>query len=127
VNQAAALDKALAEVGKSIDVAINLKVDDEIIYDRMSGRRSCPACGAVYHVTNIKPKVAGQCDEGCGALIQRPDDNLEVVKKRLETYHEQTAPVVGYYKKHGTVKDIEANRGADVVDVAIRAILDGLN
>ncbi|MFC1652940.1 adenylate kinase [Planctomycetota bacterium] len=126
VNQAAALDKALTEVQKPLDLAINLKVDDEIIYERMSGRRSCPVCGAVYHVTNLKPKVEDQCDMGCGALVQRPDDNLEVVKKRLDTYHEQTEPVVGYYQEKGIVKDIEANKGADAVDVVIRQILDEL-
>jgi adenylate kinase len=126
VNQAAALDKALGVVGKSLDLAVNLIVDDEIIYDRMSGRRSCPVCGAVYHITNLKPKVEGQCDNGCGALVQRPDDNREVVQKRLETYHEQTEPVVGYYRENGHVKDINANKGADAVDVVIRELLDAL-
>lgn len=126
VAQAQALDKALGELGQPLNVVINLIVDDEIIYDRMSGRRSCPRCGAVYHVTNLKPKVDGQCDADCCELIQRPDDNLEVVKKRLETYHEQTKPVVGYYQEHGTVKDVEANQGADAVDIVIREVLDEL-
>lgn len=127
VNQAAALDEALAGLGQPIDVVINLTVSDKVIFDRMSGRRSCPTCGAVYHITNLKPKVEGKCDAGCGDLIQRPDDNLDVVKKRLETYHEQTKPVVGYYQKHGTVKDIQADQEADAVDGLIHTILDGLN
>ncbi len=124
VNQAEALDKALAAQGTPIDVVLNLEVNDEVIAERMSGRRSCPKCGAVYHVTNLKPKVEGKCDNDGEDLIQRPDDNAEVVKKRLVHYHEQTAPVVGYYKSSGaSVHDIDANSGADAVDEVIRAIL----
>jgi adenylate kinase len=125
VNQAEKLDQALEHEGKKIDVIFNLQVDDAVIADRMSGRRSCPKCGAVYHVTNFKPKKDGVCDNDGEALIQRPDDNLDVVKKRLETYHEQTKPVVDYYKDTGAnIHDIDANGGSDVVDVALCGILD---
>ena len=125
VNQASELDKSLAANGKKIDVVLNLEVNDAIIAERMSGRRSCPKCGAVYHLTNLKPKVEGVCDNDGETLIQRPDDNLDVVKKRLETYHEQTAPVVGYYKRSGVpVHDIDANHGADAVDIVICEILE---
>ena len=125
VNQAAELDKALTANAKRIDVVVNLMVNDDIIAERMSGRRSCPKCGAVYHLTNLKPKVEGVCDNDGEALIQRPDDNLEVVKKRLETYHEQTEPVVGYYKDSGAqVQDIDANHGADAVDKVIVELLE---
>jgi len=125
VNQASELDKSLKANSKSIDVVLNLQVNDDIIAERMSGRRSCPKCGGVYHLTNLKPKVDGVCDDDGKTLIQRPDDNLDVVKKRLETYHEQTEPVVGYYKSSGVkVSDIDANGGADVVDVVICEILD---
>lgn len=125
VNQAAELDKALAANGISVDVVLNLIVNDAIIAERMGGRRSCPKCGAVYHLTNLKPKVDGVCDHDGETLIQRPDDNFEVVKKRLETYHEQTAPVVGYYKESGAVlHDIDANHGADAVDEVIVEILE---
>jgi adenylate kinase len=128
VNQASELDKSLAANGKKIDVVLNLQVSDEIIAERMSGRRSCPKCGAVYHLKNLKPKVEGVCDDDGEALIQRPDDNLDVVKKRLETYHEQTAPVVGYYKSSGApVYDINANHGADAVDVVIFEILEKIS
>ena len=124
VNQASELDKSLAANSKKLDVVLNLQVSDDIIAERMSGRRSCPKCGAVYHLTNMKPKNEGICDNDSEPLIQRPDDDLEVVKKRLVTYHEQTEPVVGYYKKSGTaVHDIDANGGADVVDVVIKKIL----
>ncbi len=125
VNQASELDKSLEANGKKIDVVLNLQVNEDIIAERMGGRRSCPKCGGVYHLTNLKPKVDGICDDDGEALIQRPDDNLEVVKKRLETYHEQTEPVVGYYESSGAmVHDIDANGGADVVDVVICDILE---
>ena len=125
VNQASELDKALEANGSKIDVVLNLQVNDDIIAERMSGRRSCPKCGGVYHLTNLKPKVEGLCDDDGETLIQRPDDNLDVVKKRLETYHEQTAPVVGYYKNSGAVvHDIDANGGADAVDIVICDILE---
>lgn len=127
VNQAGELDKSLAAQGSSIDVVLNLEVDDQVIAERMSGRRSCPECGAVYHITNLKPKVEGVCDNDGTALVQRPDDDLEVVKKRLETYHQQTEPVVGYYKNNQTkVFDINANRDPDDVDAEICGILKGL-
>ena len=125
VNQASELDKSLAANGTQIDVVLNLMVSDDIIAERMSGRRSCPKCGGVYHLTNLKPKVDGICDDDGEALIQRPDDDLEVVKKRLETYHEQTEPVVGYYKASAAqVHDVDANHGADAVDVVIVDILE---
>ena len=127
VNQAGELDKSLAAQGSSLDVVLNLEVDDQVIAERMSGRRSCPECGAVYHITNLMPKVEGVCDNDGTALVQRPDDDLEVVKKRLETYHQQTEPVVGYYKSSQTkVFDINANRDPDDVDAEIGGILKGL-
>jgi adenylate kinase len=128
VNQARELDASLAKQDCSIDVVLNLEVNDEVIAERMSGRRSCPKCGAVYHITNLKPKVDGVCDSDNESLIQRPDDDLEVVKKRLETYHLQTEPVVGYYRENQTkVCDIDANRDPDSVDTVIREILENLS
>lgn len=124
VHQAEKLDKALENEGKTIDVIFNLLVDDAVIAERMSGRRSCPKCGAVYHITNLKPKQDGICDNDGEALVQRPDDDLEVVQKRLETYHEQTKPVVDYYKATGAnLHDIDANGGAEAVDAIMTNIL----
>jgi adenylate kinase len=125
--QGEALDKALAAAGEKVDAVLNLKIDDSVIIARMSGRRSCPKCGAVYHVTNQPPKKAGVCDNDGEALVQRPDDKPEVVANRLKTYHEQTAAVVGYYQKAGRkVIDIDADKPVDAVSQAAFAKLDAL-
>jgi len=126
VEQAVELDKLLALTGKKIDVVVNLKIADEEVAARMTGRRSCPECGAVYHIENLKPKVEGKCDKDGTELIQRPDDSLEVVKSRLKTYHEQTEPVVDYYKNNGTVYDIDSGESADEVSELIFKRLDAL-
>ncbi len=124
VNQARELDEALASDGQKIDIVLNLMIDDETIMDRMAGRRSCPKCGSVYHIKNLKPKVEGICDNDGAELIQRPDDNPDVVANRLKTYHEQTAPVVGYYKESNTVLDIDASKDADEASVLVFEQLD---
>jgi adenylate kinase len=94
IAQAEAIDKA----GINIDHVLVLEVADEVIVDRVSGRRVCEKCGATFHVTNNPPKKEGICDV-CGAkLIIRDDDNPETVKNRLVTYHKQTEPVIDYYK-----------------------------
>ena len=124
VNQAAELDKSLASVGQGIDAVLNLKVDDRLITERMGGRRSCPQCGAVYHVENLKPKVEGICDNDGAELVRRPDDSPDVVANRLKAYHAQTEPVVGYYRKNNTVYDVDANKGVDEVSVLIFGKLD---
>ncbi|MHC4887997.1 MAG: adenylate kinase [Planctomycetota bacterium] len=128
VNQAAELDKSLACSHQKINAVLNLKIDDGIIAERMTGRRSCPQCGAVYHIENLKPKVEEICDNDGTRLIQRPDDSPEVVASRLKTYHQQTEPVVDYYKKsnNSTVYDINANKDADEVSVLVFEKLDAL-
>ena len=126
VNQAEELNKSLAASGQQIDAVLNLQVDDQLIAKRMTGRRSCPKCGAVYHIENLKPKVDNKCDYDGTTLIQRPDDSLEVVINRLKTYHRQTKPVVDYYKKNNLVYDIDANKSVDEVARLIFEYLDGL-
>jgi adenylate kinase len=118
VNQACELDKSLPEDG-AIDVVLNLQIDDSVVETRMTGRRSCPECGAVYHIENMKPKTEGVCDHDGAELVQRPDDKPEVVANRLETYHRQTEPLVDYYRKNSRVFDIEANRDPDEVKACV--------
>lgn len=124
VNQAEALDEALAGDGGSLDTVINLQVDDGIVVDRITGRRTCPQCGAVYHIRNMPPTEDGVCDQDGAALVQRPDDTEDVVRNRLATYYRQTEPVVDYYKAKGTVHDVDANASADSVAEVIFAELD---
>jgi adenylate kinase len=126
VNQAEVLDRALAAKGGGIDVVTNLLVDDGIVVARITGRRSCPKCGAVYHVKNMPPKADGICDKDGARLVQRPDDTEEVVRNRLETYYLQTKPVVDYYKARRTVDDVDAGGDADAVAQGIFRKLDGL-
>jgi adenylate kinase len=126
VNQAVELDESLACNGQRIDAVLNLMVDDPVVFERLTGRRSCPQCGAVYHIKNLKPKVEGLCDNDGAELIQRSDDSREVVNNRLKTYRLQTKPVVDYYKKNNTVYDIDANKDADRVTSLVFENLDVL-
>jgi len=124
VNQARELDKSLASNNEQVDIVINLKIDDQVVMDRMTGRRSCPKCGAVYHINNLKPKVEGKCDNDGSELIQRTDDTAEVVAERLKTYHQQTEPVADYYRRNDNVCDINALGDIDQITDLIFKHLD---
>jgi len=127
VAQAEGLDAAMERAGEKIDVILSLEVPDEAILERMTGRRSFPKCGAVYHIVNLRPKVDGQCDKGCGPLIQRQDDSPEVVMNRLKTYHEQTEAVLGYYQKNKrNIVRIDADQPIDEVTRAVFEALEAL-
>ena len=106
VNQAAGLDKALGGKNQKIDAVLNLSVTEDVVVRRITGRRICPKCAAVYHIENVKPRVDGICDKDGSKLVQRPDDTAEVVVTRLKNYNEQTAPLVDYYKRKNTVYTI---------------------
>ncbi len=126
MKQAEVLDDSLAAYDGGMDMVINLLVDDGVVLERITGRRSCPACGAVYHVKNMPPKVDGVCDNDGTPLVHRPDDTEEVVRNRLETYYRQTEPVVGYYKTKRAVYDIDANQDADSAAAEVFQKLDPL-
>ena len=99
--------EALVAGGVDIDVALSIEISDEVIVERMSGRRTCPDCGASYHVVNSPSKVEGVCDK-CGAqLTIRKDDEPEVVKARLVTYHRETEPLKDFYAKLGKLKTVD--------------------
>jgi adenylate kinase len=128
VNQAAELDESLTSANQKMDAILNLNINEQVVAQRMTGRRSCPQCGAVYHIENLKPKVEGVCDNDGAQLVQRPDHSAEVVANRLETYHRQTQPVVDYYRKNSsTVYDIDANNNIDEVSALIFEKLDAFD
>jgi adenylate kinase len=127
VVQAGELDEELSRKRKKIDAIVNLVIDDSVIENRLTGRRSCPACSAIYHIDTLKPKVEGVCDKCGKKLAQRTDDKPDVVKQRLETYHQQTAAVVGYYTgKKYRILDIDAEKSISEVTSLIFAKLDNL-
>lgn len=115
IPQAEALYNALKAKGEKMDHAINVAVPDEKIIDRMSGRRACVACGGTFHVVYNPTKVEGICDLCGGKLILRDDDKPETVQKRLNVYHEQTQPLIDYYKNEGILKEVDGTQ--DVEDV----------
>ena len=123
IPQAESLTTALKEMGESIDYAINVDVPDENIISRMSGRRACLQCGATYHIVYNAPAKEGVCDV-CGQnLVLRDDDKPETVKKRLAVYHDQTQPLIEYYKKEGVLKEVDGTRDMEEVFQAIVDIL----
>jgi adenylate kinase len=115
IPQAEALDEMLKGQGRKVDKALLFDVPDKELISRLSGRRTCLKCGAMYHVDTMKPKKPGICD-ACGSnLIQRDDDQAEVIQKRLAVYHGQTAPVADFYNKQGKLKRLDATRHPDEV------------
>ena len=123
IPQAKALDAALEKLGQHMDVAIDVDVPDENIVNRMSGRRACLDCGATYHVVSLPPKTEGKCDH-CGSdLVLRDDDKPETVQKRLSVYHEQTQPLIDYYKNQGILKSVDGTLPMEAVFTAITDIL----
>ncbi len=114
---------SLAASGQTIDAVVLIDVADEKLVDRIVGRLSC-ACGRVYHVRTMPPAVAGKCD-ACGAeLVQRSDDNEEVVRARLTAYHGQTQPLVDYYQKLGLLYRIDGDGSVDSVFEQVRKVLE---
>jgi adenylate kinase len=110
IPQAEAFDSIIKNKGLKIDAVILLEVDQGLIVRRITGRRSCPSCGNVYHIETVKPKVEGICDSCSTKLIQRKDDTEEVVKERLETYEKQTAPLIDFYSAKKILLKIDASR-----------------
>ena len=115
IPQAESLDKALQAIGEKMDYAIDVEVPDENIVKRMGGRRACVGCGATYHLVYAPTKKEGICDVCGGELILRDDDKPETVQKRLGVYHEQTQPLIDYYKNQGILREVDGS--VDMEDV----------
>lgn len=125
VAQAEALDDLLEKKGKSLDAVIEFAVDDDALIGRISGRFSCANCGAGYHDEFQKPREDGVCDT-CGGkeFTRRSDDNADAVRTRLKAYHEQTAPLLPYYRRKGVLKTVDGMADIDAVTEQIFKEID---
>ncbi len=123
IPQAESLTEALKGMGEAIDYAVNVDVPDENIVSRMGGRRACVGCGATYHVEFNAPKTEGVCDTCGEKLVLRDDDKPETVQKRLNVYHEQTQPLIDYYKNAGVLKEVDGTKNMEAVFLDIVSIL----
>jgi adenylate kinase len=125
LKQAEALDEALARQGKAIDKVVHIEVSEKELLGRLSGRRVCRQCQAPCHISDSPPRVEGRCDKCGGELYQRPDDTEESIKKRLEVYSGETAPLIDYYRRAGKLLEVAGEGGVEAVGKRIVAALGG--
>jgi adenylate kinase len=121
--QAEALDEQVSQLGRAVTAVLLIDVSDDEVVRRLGGRRTCVKNGHVFHVEFDPPKEEGVCDICGGELIIRDDDKPEVIRKRLDTYHSKTEPLVAYYEDHSVLQRIDGAQDPDAVDERIRAIL----
>lgn len=124
--QAKALDAAFAKENKKIDATLLVDVRDEVLIERLSARWFCPADGSVYNLLSNPPKVAGKCDKDGVTLEQRNDDKPETVKRRLEVYRAQTAPLIEYYRAAGLLREMNGEQSIEMVQTEIVRIVETL-
>ena len=115
LEQATALDEALAREGRAIDKVVYIQAPEDELLSRLSGRWSCRQCGSVYHERFQPPREAGRCDQCGGELYQREDDKPETVRRRLEVYAQQTAPLIDYYRARGKLLEIDGDKSVEEV------------
>jgi adenylate kinase len=122
-KQAEALDSILKKSGKMLDHVLHVNLEYEVIIDRLSARRSCPKCGAIFNIVNKPPRATGKCDACATTLIQRDDDKPEVIRRRLEVYREKTQPLLDFYEKKGEIKTIRGDIDLKQLPAALRRVL----
>jgi adenylate kinase len=123
VAQAEALDEMLKDLDGSVVAVPYIKVSEEILIDRLTGRWTCPVCNRVYHVKFNPPKEMGVCDDDNAELYQRDDDKAETVKQRIRVYLEQTQPLIDYYQDMGLLLEVNGAQAIDVVAAELYAAL----
>ena len=123
LEQAKALDQALIGQGQVIDTVLCIQVPEDELLGRLAGRWTCRQCGDVYHRQSRWPKVEGRCDRCGGELYQRDDDQPEAVRRRLEVYSRQTAPLIDYYRGQGKLVEVDGYRSVDEVSGELQAAL----
>ncbi len=124
LRQAEDLEGILKDLGMHIDVVLDLNVDEEVLKERITGRRVCKNCGAIYHIKNNPPQKENTCDLCGGELYTRKDDTLESLVTRLAEYHQNTKPLIDHYQKQGLVKEIDASLKVEEVFEAVSETLE---
>jgi adenylate kinase len=124
VPQAEALEAGLRERQIKINAVVDFRLDDEEIINRIIGRRVCKSCAATYNLSFLPPKVAGKCDKCGGELLQRKDDTREVIATRLETYRDQTSPLIDFYSRRGQFHSVDAALGVAAVEAAVLRVVE---
>ena len=115
IPQAEQLNTLLDRLGIKLDMAVNLEVPRDVLIDRLTTRRTCTSCGAIYNVKSAPPKVEGVCDKCGGPVVQRDDETEEAISNRLDVYNEKTAPLVEFYRNEGLLVDVTATSSDEVV------------
>ncbi|MGK5082824.1 adenylate kinase [Bdellovibrionota bacterium FG-1] len=123
IPQAEALDEMLQKQERSVDRAVLFEIPDGELVRRLSGRRTCLKDGSMYHIESLQPKTAGFCDQCGSALVQRDDDQTEVIQKRLSVYHQQTSPLASYYRDQQKLRSVDASRSPEQVTEALAQAL----
>ncbi len=126
VAQAVALDQLLKDMGRRVDVVLNIAVSEDVLLQRLAGRWTCSRCGAIYHRLFSPEKVQGVCDECGGTLYQREDDNLATQQRRIKVYQEQTVPLDEYYRSRNVLVDIDGEQSPEDVAVQIRQAIEAV-
>ncbi|HFD81416.1 MAG TPA: adenylate kinase [Gammaproteobacteria bacterium] len=116
IPQAEALKELLAKMGEELDCVVNIDVPREVILDRLTTRRTCTDCGAIYNVKSNPPKEEGKCDKCGGPVVQRDDETEEAISNRLDVYNEKTAPLADFYEKEGMLLTVKATSSEDVIN-----------
>lgn len=126
IPQAQALDDLLVKMGANVNPVISLEVPAEVLVERLSGRWTCPTCGRVYHEKHNPPRQAGICDVDGTPLIQRPDDQVETVRQRIEVYRAQTEPLLDYYRQKDVLVHVDGTQSIEAVKQEILSVLTGV-
>ncbi len=124
LEQATALDEALAQEGRAIDKILYIQVPENELLSRLSGRWNCRQCGSVYHQRFQPPRQAGRCDQCGGDLYQREDDRPETVRRRLGVYFQQTAPLIDYYQDRGKLVEVDGGKAVEEVAEDLLAAME---
>ncbi|HNX67952.1 MAG TPA: adenylate kinase [Candidatus Omnitrophota bacterium] len=124
IGQAEALEKFLIERAQPLTAVINFDASEQVVVDRLSGRRGCPKCGKIYHVRNMPPKSEGVCDVDGEKLTTRKDDEPETIRRRLKVYHESTKPLIDFYRKRRLLRDVPADGDAPSVQKTLEKLFE---